>query len=916
MLHHQAKCVGFCARGVAAFACVFVAFSCGATWYANGVPSNSDIVMADLRWPYWPNNTYFANWNAHILPEGKVSFYAGYATYCGGGESKELPNLNSDAQQAYHPEWVWSFWGGNTAGLPPTFVDTCEAMHASNSAAGEGAACVMPNRVRVSPAVNTWTTFVTRVWTDPMDGKGRIGRWARDQRTGVWTAIAIASVDQPATGLSGNAGFVETVGNPPMPRTIERKNGFARSAETGVWTATPNFTVTRDAPVALKLFTDEEEEYVALQYAGTPTHLPFGEKMKDAEVTTGSASKQRTIAASQPDKPKQLNEPWMPSGMKVAEDANGFVVVWKNEPHTTPLFAITANKCRKTVANCDETGCVRFKGRVPSSLEVENIFGVCATVKPAIVKPNVLVPAFSAASELESGLDVVLTDPETKAVRTGKIPDLQTLNSLHLGECGEVRGYLKLDEDGFYVFRVRSDGGFVFSLDGKPVLDRSTMHGSTVFSYPVNLARGYHSLSFAFSKEHGMFGHIREINWEGPSFALRPLGRKDVFRKTVAQPRHSAGQAQTFVNGLLMDERIGILPAQPSRLQRLVTADDGSFAVTEDREVHGSPLSLPKGWSWHNLGADAIRYGLVAEGQNGLAFTGQGMHLVSKRVKGDFTMTLKLGERSRDASAFETTTWTGVGAFPVNRGRSWHWSTPWFLVRRVQGDECRTARDFSDYGSTRLSHAVLKPGDWLRISRKGKLHSAWTSENGRDWTLGMVQYLDTAEELDVGCFIMANSGKSTKAQYVAHVSEMKLEHEAVDLPPVKTPSAPLVPSKVVRTFDAAHAAELETKDGVSTLYLVENGVKRPFISRGDCIIYDFLFTDAPNRFVLSTSFGVQHNEGGFFTCVPEPYVSDWWGPVALSQEGKRILARPLCPNKPGAVLYTDNGGWNWTSTLE
>ena len=602
--------------------------------------------------------------------------------------------------------------------------------------------------------------------------------------------------------------------------------------------------------------------------------------------------------------------------MKVAEDANGFVVVWKNEPHTTPLFAITANGCRKTVANCDETGCVRFKGRVPSSLEVENLFGVVTTVKSKIAKSVSHAPAYSTVSGLESGLNVVLKDPETNTERIGKIPDLQTLNSLHLGENGEISGYLKIDEEGIYLFRVRSDGGFKLSLGGKTVLDRSTMHGSTVFSRPVCLARGYHAFSCSFAKTKGVFGHIREINWEGPSFALRPLERKDVFRKAATTHEISTGKVQTFVTGLLMDEQIGILPAQPSRLQRLVTADDGSFAVTEDREVHGAPLSLPKGWNWHNLGADAIRYGMIAEGNNGLAFTGQGMHLVSKRVKGDFTMTLKLGERSRDASAFETTTWTGVGAFPVNRGRSWHWSTPWFLVRRVQGDECRTARDFSDYGSTRLSHAVLKPGDWLRISRKGRLHSAWTSENGRDWTLGMVQYLDTAEELDVGCFIMANSGKSTKAQYVAHVSEMKLEHEAVDLPPVKTPPTPLIPQKIVRTFDATHAAELVTQNGVSTLYLVENGVKSPFISRSDCVIYDFLFTDAPNRFVLSTSFGVQHNEGGFFTCVPEPYVLDWWGPVALSQEGKRILARPLCPNKAGAVLYTDNGGWSWTSIFE
>lgn len=594
-------------------ALLLLALPCRATWYESAVPANSDIVMADLRWPYWPGNTYFANWNATILPEGKISFYAGYAAYCGRGG--ELPDLTEETQKAYHPEWVWSFWGGNTSGLPPAFLDLCEAMYASNSAAGEGAACVMPNRVRPSPELNVWTTFITRVWTDPVTGKGRIGRWACDQKTGVWTAIGIVGVDQPATGLSGNSGFVETVGNPPMPRTIERKNGFARSAETGAWTPTPNFTVTSEAAVAMKLFADEEEEYVALQYAGVPTHLPFGEKMKDAKVTTGKESMRRTLAARQPSEPKLLHEPWSPAGLKVAADGKGFVVVWKNEPHTTPLFAVTANGCRKTVANCDETGCVRFDGKVPRTLELENLLGVRATQKVKIVKSAVRTPTLAAATGLETGLEAVINDPSTPTGRTGRISDLTTLNALRLGENGEVSGYLKVEESGLYIFRLRSDGGFVFSLDGKTVLDRSAMHGSTVFSRPVNLAPGYHALSFRFFKEKGGAGHIREIDWEGPSFGRRPLARGDVFRKVAAKP--AGGKRQTFVNGFLMDESIGILPAQTSRLQRLVTAEDGSFTVTDDREVRGASVSLPEGWSWSNLGADAIRYGLVAEGNHG-----------------------------------------------------------------------------------------------------------------------------------------------------------------------------------------------------------------------------------------------------------------------------------------------------------
>jgi len=35
-----------------------------ATWYSEGVESGADIMMMDLRWPWWPSGTYYANWTA------------------------------------------------------------------------------------------------------------------------------------------------------------------------------------------------------------------------------------------------------------------------------------------------------------------------------------------------------------------------------------------------------------------------------------------------------------------------------------------------------------------------------------------------------------------------------------------------------------------------------------------------------------------------------------------------------------------------------------------------------------------------------------------------------------------------------------------------------------------------------------
>jgi hypothetical protein len=34
--------------------------SARATWYGENVEQGSDIMMMDVRWPWWPESTYFA----------------------------------------------------------------------------------------------------------------------------------------------------------------------------------------------------------------------------------------------------------------------------------------------------------------------------------------------------------------------------------------------------------------------------------------------------------------------------------------------------------------------------------------------------------------------------------------------------------------------------------------------------------------------------------------------------------------------------------------------------------------------------------------------------------------------------------------------------------------------------------------
>src|SRR5512137_440610 len=74
-----------------------------ATWYSANSEIGSDILMVEVRWPYWCVGTYFALWNSSPYPQGGY-FYGGVAVY-GKGEKATL----EDPEAALRHE-VWSFW--------------------------------------------------------------------------------------------------------------------------------------------------------------------------------------------------------------------------------------------------------------------------------------------------------------------------------------------------------------------------------------------------------------------------------------------------------------------------------------------------------------------------------------------------------------------------------------------------------------------------------------------------------------------------------------------------------------------------------------------------------------------------------------------------------------------------------------
>ena len=97
--------------------------SAHATWYSENIENDADIIMMDLRWPWWPSGTYFANWNSGFNPKpNNLSFYAGFTSFVPDGPG-QTPNPDAVRQDSFRPGSVWTFWGSDAAGAPVRFTD-------------------------------------------------------------------------------------------------------------------------------------------------------------------------------------------------------------------------------------------------------------------------------------------------------------------------------------------------------------------------------------------------------------------------------------------------------------------------------------------------------------------------------------------------------------------------------------------------------------------------------------------------------------------------------------------------------------------------------------------------------------------------------------------------------------------------
>ncbi|MCP4450056.1 MAG: hypothetical protein GY809_01235 [Planctomycetes bacterium] len=830
-----------------------------ATWYKENVQNGCDIIMMDVRWPWWPSGTYYANWNSSFNPKpNNVSFYAGFPSYAPDGPGY-LPNLGDTIQTSYRPGNVWTFWGGDVNGSPVRFTDVAPNLFIKNDYGAEGSSGTMGSEVWPFVTCKQWYTMLGRVW-QPVGGGDHafVGRWIKDHGDGRWHMIGMARLPIPATSFTGNSGFIETLSDGRVVRPLHRRLGYFRKE--GRWLKSDTLTINKTNYVVVNTITEGDHEYVAIEYANRPDFLP---QHIQGEPLDGDAV--HSFQVRQPDLPV-LDQPAV-TNVRAETTGSQVAVSWQVPDTASPAFSYRIEVFDNS--QCQGTAEVVKEERMPTArlalidtsvtaptirLTVTDIFDQAAA--PVIVTAEATPKPESVEQITASvpGLMYELFHKDSKRHVNHFTPALQKPNESHhwltldemsqgtLFRRGLARGFdlsvrgqrksgyammfqglLRVPVQGLYLFHSQIDGAYRIRIDGKDVLVWDGQHGTTEKAAIQLLARGDHVIEVSYLYDQ-LHARNFSIEWQGPGLARQPIpltalrtaraGQYPVPSLTAESPGDGTGHVTVSVNTRGHDvnkitlflghlqlaqnngpnlEYEGPLPRGENTLWSRVLFD-GNLSVDSETvtlDVTGKPVS--QDWTVRNVGDAKASAGLWQTGEQAFQFFGQGMHIVTKEVTGDFTATCRIDHyNGSKGEPVNRHAWVGLGAREYGDRLNWGWGRDFHLVQTA-ANGVRASADFSDLASTRVSsYPLARSRPWLRIVRQGQVWTAWTSVDGTQWELGAHQFKKTRETMHVGLFFSALPQDSL-AHYQARVSELSI------VPGAATESTPPLPATARHT---------------------------------------------------------------------------------------------------------------------
>ena len=164
--------------------------------------AGSDVLVQEMRWPYWNANfydTWLSQWWQSA--EGTSGYY-----YSG------LPNPATGSSNPVTHGINWSFWPlSSSVNIADTIVPSYTGPNTySQPTIGEGTICTAPGSYSFW-RTNVWYRMAFRTWL-PVDGtphKGYAGEWLRDPVTGIWYHHGTMQLPFAVTGIGGQMGFQE-----------------------------------------------------------------------------------------------------------------------------------------------------------------------------------------------------------------------------------------------------------------------------------------------------------------------------------------------------------------------------------------------------------------------------------------------------------------------------------------------------------------------------------------------------------------------------------------------------------------------------------------------------------------------------------------------------------------------------------
>lgn len=533
-----------------------------ATWYREYIDDGADIIMMDLRWPFWPSGSYFANWNTSFNPKpNNITFYAGFTSYLPDGENQK-PNPESDKQDAFRPGSVWTFWGSDDIGTPVRFIDVAPNLFIKNDYGGEGSSGTTGAHVWPFVQRNQWYTMVSRVWKPTPQSNSLVGRWIKDHRTNQWHLIGIAQLPIPATSFTGNSGFLEPLTSEKAVRSIHRRLGYFR--KDGTWRSSNTISIDKTQYVVVNTLPEDNHEYTAIEYAQRPDNLPL--LLKGNPIDGKELHK---FTAKQPQQP-QLDLPQLES-LRAVASADHIAVSWTLPTSSSPPLRFDIElydnmECVGEPIHSQQVNLPTARHAIVSgsanalavAIRMTDIFdqqskaitGPIALVKIASPKPleaptipglhyelwtkdekrkqNYFNPPEQQPDEEHTWIHL---DERTsgKKQREGisRGFDTSIRNERDQGFAIRYTGYLEIPSDGPYILSAQIDGAYRIELNGYSALEWDGQHGTTEKSNALVLAKGHHPITVEY-----LVDQLPSLNFhiylEGPNISKHPISMDEL----------------------------------------------------------------------------------------------------------------------------------------------------------------------------------------------------------------------------------------------------------------------------------------------------------------------------------------------------------------------------------------------------